>query len=97
MRSLLFLLAFLLLSQPVSARPYTLPDTQVLKRHSTNTGAAYELFIATPPGYREAGRTYPVVYMLDADYSFALVRNIVRHFVEREDMPPVILVAGSNG
>jgi predicted alpha/beta superfamily hydrolase len=31
--------------------------------------------------------------MLDADYSFALVRNVVQHFVEREDMPPVILVA----
>jgi uncharacterized protein len=31
--------------------------------------------------------------MLDADYSFALVRNVVQHFVEREDLPPMILVA----
>jgi predicted alpha/beta superfamily hydrolase len=31
--------------------------------------------------------------MLDADYSFALVRNVVQHFVERQNLPPVILVA----
>jgi uncharacterized protein len=94
MRALLIILTILLiLAQPAAAQPYSLPDTQVLKLRSTNTGASYELFIATPPGYREAGRTFPVVYMLDADYSFALVRNIVRHFIEREDMPPVVLVA----
>jgi len=94
MRTLLSTLAVLLgLAGSASAKPYTLPDTQVLKLRSTNTGASYELFIATPPGYRKAGRAYPVIYMLDADYSFALVRNIVQHFVEREDMPPVILVA----
>ena len=29
----------------------------------------------------------------DADYSFALVRNVVQHFVERDDLPPMILVA----
>ncbi len=75
------------------AKPYAIPDTKVVRLHSKQTGARYELFIATPPGYRKTGRTYPVIYMLDADYSFALVRNIVQHFVEREDMPPVILVA----
>ena len=51
MRSLAFLLALLLLlPQSAAARPYTLPDTQVLKLRSTNTGASYELYIATPPG-----------------------------------------------
>lgn len=94
MRALLIIVSILLLlAQPAAAKPYTLPDTQVLRLRSTSTGASYELFIATPPGYRKAGRTYPVIYMLDADYSFALVRNVVQHFVEREDMPPVILVA----
>lgn len=94
MRALLIILAILLiLAQPSAAKPYVLPDTQVLKLRSTNTGASYELFVATPPGYHKSGRSYPVVYMLDADYAFALVRNIVKHFVEREDLPPVILVA----
>ena len=74
-------------------RPYVLPNTQVFAMHSKETGADYQLFVATPPDYPEAGKAYPVVYMLDADYSFALVRNVVEHFMERKDLPPMILVA----
>lgn len=76
-----------------AARPFAMPDTQVLKLHSRATGADYQLFIAAPPDYKTTGKTYPTVYMLDADYSFALVRNVVQHFVERENLPPLILVA----
>ena len=76
-----------------AAKPYTLPNTEVLPLHSKQTGADYELLISTPPDYRQSGKTYPVVYVLDADYAFALARNIVQHFVERENLPPMILVA----
>jgi predicted alpha/beta superfamily hydrolase len=31
--------------------------------------------------------------MLDADYSFALTRNVVKHFVDRKQLPEMILVA----
>lgn len=75
------------------ARPFVVPNTEVLSLHSKATGAKYELLIALPSDYRKTKKFYPVVYMLDADYSFALVRNIVQHFVEREDLPPMILVA----
>ena len=74
-------------------RPYVLPNTQVFDFHSHQTGVSYQLLVATPPGYPEAGKSYPVVYALDADYSFALVRNVIQHFVERGDLPPMILVA----
>jgi len=73
--------------------PYTVPNTQVRAVHSQETGADYQLFIATPPDYKTSGKTYPVVYMLDADYSFALTRNIVQHYVERKQLPEMILVA----
>jgi predicted alpha/beta superfamily hydrolase len=76
-----------------AAKPYVVPNTEVLALRSTHTGADYQLFVALPPDYRTSGKTYPVVYMLDADYSFALTRNIVQHFVERENLPPMILVA----
>jgi uncharacterized protein len=76
-----------------SPAPYVLPNTQVRALHSEETGADYQLFIATPPDYRTSGKTYPVVFMLDADYSFALTRNIVQHFVERHKLPEMILVA----
>jgi uncharacterized protein len=78
---------------PAAAKPFVVPNTEVIALHSNQTGANYQLFVALPSGYKTSKKTYPVVYMLDADYSFALVRNVVQHFVEREDMPPVVLVA----
>jgi predicted alpha/beta superfamily hydrolase len=93
MRRFFACLATVCLVGAAHARPYTIPNTEVRDIHSKLTGADYELFIATPADYRKSGKSYPVVYLLDADYSFALVRNVVQHFVEREDLPPMILVA----
>ena len=76
-----------------AAEPYTLPNTQVRQLQSSTNNAIYRLYIATPPEYATSGKTYPVVYMLDADYSFALTRNIVQHFAERGKLPEMILVA----
>jgi predicted alpha/beta superfamily hydrolase len=94
--ALLILLAVNLALAPARAdepAPYVVPNTQVRAVHSEETGADYQLFIATPPDYKTSGKTYPVVYMLDADYSFALTRNIVQHYVERKQLPEMILVA----
>jgi len=74
-------------------QPYELPNTQVRQIQSITTKAFYRLFIATPADYATSGKTYPVVYMLDADYSFALTRNVVQHFAERGKLPEMILVA----
>jgi uncharacterized protein len=71
---------------------YVLPNTQVHNMHSEETGADYQLFIATPADYKTSGKRYPVVYMLDADYSFALTRNVARHFIDRGKLPEMILV-----
>jgi uncharacterized protein len=92
-RFMLLLLVMLAAPLAAAAKPYTVPNTEIVALRSKQTGANYEIFVALPPGYRTSKQTYPVVYMLDADYSFALVRNIVQHFVEREDLPPMILVA----
>jgi enterochelin esterase-like enzyme len=75
------------------AQPYSVPNTEVRQIQSSTNNAVYQLFIATPADYATAGKKYPVVYMLDADYSFALTRNVVQHFAERGKLPPMILVA----
>ena len=75
------------------AQPYSVPNTEVRQIQSSTNNALYQLFIATPPDYATSGKKYPVVYMLDADYSFALTRNVVQHFAERGKLPPMILVA----
>lgn len=92
-RIILALAFAIALTLPAAAKPYTVPNTEIIALRSRQTGAAYQIFVALPSDYRTSNKTYPVVYMLDADYSFALVRNIVQHFVEREDLPPMILVA----
>jgi predicted alpha/beta superfamily hydrolase len=84
--------ALLWFANDAAAQPYTLPNTEVRALHSKSTGVDYQIFISLPAD-RPKGKLYPVVYMLDADYSFALVRNVVQHFVERDDLPPMILVA----
>ncbi len=96
MRSLLqfvVALALTLAAAGAHAKPYAVPNTDVIALRSKQTGASYQLFVALPSDYHTSKKTYPVVYLLDADYSFALVRNIVQHFVERENLPPMILVA----
>ena len=84
---------FLTFSSAALAKPYALPNTEIIALRSKQTGAQYQLFVALPADYRASKKDYPVVYMLDADYSFALVRNIAQHLVERENLPSMILVA----
>jgi hypothetical protein len=76
-----------------AVEPYTLPNTQVRQLQSAGNNAIYRLYIATPAEYATSGKSYPVVYMLDADYSFALTRNVVQHFAERGKLPDMILIA----
>ncbi|MFY8048959.1 MAG: alpha/beta hydrolase [Erythrobacter sp.] len=43
------------------------------------SGRIYQAFIALPPSYATSpGRTYPVVYVTDADYAFPVLRAIGR-------------------
>ena len=86
-------MAWLAVGAMAHAEPYTVPNSQIIELSSKQTGADYELFVALPLDYAKSHKSYPVVYLLDADYSFALTRNVVQHFVEREDLPPMILVA----
>ncbi len=72
---------------------YKVPNTQIREIQSAATHAMYRLFISTPADFATSGKKYPVAYMLDADYSFALTRNVVQHFVERGKLPEMILVA----
>jgi predicted alpha/beta superfamily hydrolase len=91
--ALLATIAIAVTAATAAAKPYTIPNTEIFSIHSKQTGADYQLFVSLPVDYKKTKITYPVVYMLDADYSFSLVRNVVTHFVEREDLPPMILVA----
>lgn len=73
--------------------PVQLPRTEVRHLASTRVeGVSYRLYVSLPRGYTESSDRYPVVYLLDADYSFAIARNVVEHLADRDRMPWVILV-----
>lgn len=63
---------------------YELPRTEVIPIHSKITGQDYRIYVALPSSYSEdPGRRFPAVFTLDADYSFAIARNIVEHLGDR--------------
>ena len=75
-----------------AARPLVLRNAEMRDLHSGITGADYRLYIGLPRGYETSERRYPVLYLLDADYSFLIVRNIVEHFTDRGNLPPMIVI-----
>jgi len=87
------LLIILLLSFGLSSQGngtgYVLPNT---KEHNLGTKHNYQLYVSYPRGYMKDGKVYPVIYLLDPDYSFAIANNIVNHFSDRDNLPESIIV-----
>ncbi|MFW6027286.1 MAG: alpha/beta hydrolase [bacterium] len=100
-RPLLPVLAVLTLLPAVSAAgadkaadgAYTIPNSHVLSVRSELGRRDYELYVRLPISYEdEAERRYPVLYLLDAEYSFAIASSIVQHLEERNNLKELILV-----
>lgn len=51
-------------------KPITIPDTVLRFVKSKSTGKEYKIQVAFPPGYVKGKKTYPVLYVLDADFLF---------------------------
>jgi len=85
--AILFLGAFVARAEPVS-----LPDTRVESISSKANAVRYTLYVSLPSDYQAKSDRYPVLYLLDADYSFPIARTIVKHLSERDRLRPVIVV-----
>ena len=74
--------------------PYEVAGSEVWNVPDPASGRDYQLFVALPPSYSEhPDRRYPVLYVTDADYAFALVRSIGRRLnVEGPKVDEFILV-----
>ncbi len=85
----------LLLGSPALAasEPVTLENTEVRTLRSEIVGQDYRLLIAkpfVPPS--AASVKHPVIYLLDADMSFPLVRQVVMSLQGGFEVPPVLIV-----
>lgn len=76
----------------VEPRPLVVERAEVHHLTSRVNGVAYELRVSLPHGYGEGDRRFPVVYLLDADYSFLLARQITDHLAERDHLDEVVVV-----
>ena len=73
--------------------PVTLENTEVRMLRSEIVGQDYRLLIAKPFAPPSAAATkYPVIYLLDADMSFPLVRQVVLSLQGGFEVPPVLIV-----
>lgn len=72
---------------------YVIPFTTVKDVKAKTNGVDYRLYIRTPPDYETSGEDYPVMVMLDADYSFSIAVNHVEHLADRGQAPDMIIVA----
>lgn len=77
--------------QPTDNRRVDLPRTQEFVLYSNMVKQEYKLYVSTPPGYQK-DKAYSVVYLLDADYSFPIVKGITDHLSQRGDLEDLILV-----
>lgn len=85
-------LATLATAAPAVAPPYTLANTEVRDVRASTLGRDYQVFVALPDSYASSKRSYPVVFVVDADYAFPVVRNIASRLHRHAGMEEAIIV-----
>ena len=81
-----------LFSASAAAEAVSLPRTSLHLIESKANGVAYKLYVSIPRPYEQSKERYPVIYLLDADYSFAIARNVVEHLADRDHLRRAIVV-----
>jgi predicted alpha/beta superfamily hydrolase len=98
-----YTIVFLLAAMNVNAQfpPVTVPGSEVRTIiSSVIPGQVYELQILLPGGYKNSNKKYPVVYLMDSQWDFPLVKSIYGQQYYDGFIPELILVGitwgGSN-
>ena len=69
----------------------SLSRTNIHYLPSEEVGVTYKLYISLPYHF-DPNSSYPVIFLLDPEYSFAIAKNITDHLSERNDLEDVIVV-----
>jgi predicted alpha/beta superfamily hydrolase len=77
---------------PPSSSPFEIPRTQIKRITSSIGGQEYVLDVYLPPGYADASKRFPVLYLLDAQWDFPLVVGLFETQWEDGFVPPMIIV-----
>lgn len=71
---------------------YVLDNTEVREIRAQALNRDYQVFVALPDSYRKGSKRYPVVFVVDANYSFPIVRNIAQRLSLHAGMEETIVV-----
>lgn len=85
-------LSTLAAAAPAAPPPYVLANTEVRDVRASTLGRDYQVFVALPDSYATSKRSYPVVFVVDADYAFPVVRNIASRLNRHAGMEEAIVV-----
>lgn len=81
------------LAAPASApASYVLENTEVRDIHAQGLNRDYQVYVALPDSYRQGSKRYPVLFVVDANYAFPVVRNIAQRLNKHAGMEEVIVV-----
>lgn len=93
---------FLLLSSVLTTAAYSqtrdsgsavaIPRTERQRLTSSIDGQEYVLYVSLPATYSDASRTFPVLYLLDAQWDFPMVVGLVESLSDDGFVPPLIIV-----
>lgn len=83
---------------PDESRQLVIANSQIIELSSKETGRDYELIVGVPDSYeKEPQRTYPVLYLLDGQWDFALVNALTGGLRFDEVVPEFFVVGISYG
>jgi len=85
-------LCFSALAAAAAPPPYILANTEVRDVRAGGLGRDYQVLVALPDSYAASKRTYPVVFVVDADYAFPVVRSIASRLHRHAGMEEAIVV-----
>jgi len=69
-----------------------LEGTERIEIKSTDIGENYELWVSLPFGYAQSTQTYKTLYVLDANVTFGMIRDIQTLMSFEPGNPPLIIV-----
>ncbi|MCL6484831.1 MAG: alpha/beta hydrolase, partial [Janthinobacterium lividum] len=98
-RSVLILFCSLcLLANSAPAAPASAPASYVLENTEVRDIRAqalkrdYQVFVALPDSYRQGSKRYPVLFVVDANYAFPVVRSIAQRLNKHAGLEEVVVV-----
>ena len=89
-----FFISGAVLAQALRSTPpqVEIPGTQVLHVTSAIVGQEYNLYVNLPRGYGDTTKTFPVIFLLDAQWDFPLAQAIIGEQYYDGFVPAAIIV-----